>query len=612
MNRFSLASCCTLFLLATAPPAAAVEPKSRQAGCDTADTCLQRLRQVSGSKRGVDAEDGALIESLLSFGPDMVPALVDMLADPNEAAAELAGYALTETKQLDRRFLPQIKAGLDRGLGWLPPILCRMEGDDVAREAVARFVVSRSAPHNQEAVALRVCGRRAIAPMVEAARCAKSCPADVHANLAAVLADMKEVRAEAMPGLLAIARDASVANDVAAGALQMISAMGSDGRKLEPELLQLRAQRPALTVTIDEVLVAIGSPESGEIFLERLATNPHSATLRDLAEAGAAGVRAGPAVLKLLDSEDWNLRIAAARTLGYIHYAEAADALIRRLDDATDVRLNWVAAESLGRLQSQAAMPALRTTANTHWYPPVRSAAAKAVEHIQQRKSYESRFHRDNFALEFFDFEHLGQDQASCSKPLQEPKPESKRRKLYTDHASTKLEKLAFETVVIGYGPAAPPEPKADGKNEVIELTPDNIVEHRPPTRQVPGLALRVDGGWLAGSNRGEWGGELVFIADNGSVDVLLAENVEDIHMLGDHVIALTGLAHLFSNQGLVHTVSRDASGHWSARPWRALPGTPARSWPVKTGEVLIDIASGGTLLLHPNGSFRMAPCADN
>lgn len=325
MNRFSLALYCTLFLLAAAPPAAAVEPEPGQAGCDTADTCLQRLRQTSGSKRGVDAEDGALIERLLSFGPDIVPALVDMLADPNEAAAELAGYALRETKYLDRRFLPQIKAGLDRGLGWLPPILCRMEGDDVAREAVARFVVSRSAPHNQEAFALKVCGRRAIAPMVEAARCAKPCPADMHANLAAVLADMKDVRAEALPGLLAITRDASVANDVAAGALQMISAIGSDGRKLESELLQLRAQRPALTVAIDEVLVAIGSPEYGRIFLERFAMNPHPVTLRDLAGAGAAGVQAGPAVVKLLDSEDWNLRVAAARTLGFIHYVEAAN-----------------------------------------------------------------------------------------------------------------------------------------------------------------------------------------------------------------------------------------------------------------------------------------------
>lgn len=613
MNRISLALSCTLFLLAAAPSAAAVEPIPGQAGCDTAETCLQRLRQrqVSGNKRQLKADDDALIERLLSFGPEIVPALVDMLADPNESAAELAGFALRETKHLDRRFLPQIKAGLDRGLGWLAPALCRMEGDDVAREAVARFVVSRSAPNNQEAFALKICGRRAIAPMVEAARCANSCPADVHANLAAVLADMKEMRAEAVPGLLAIARDDRVANEVAAGALQMITAVGSDAREREPELLQLRAQRPALTVAIDEVLVAIGSAETGQIFLERLAISPDVVTLHDLAEAGAAGVRAGPAVVKLLDSEDWNLRVVAARTLGFIGYAEAAGALIRRLDDVTDVRLNRVAAESLGRLQSQAALPALRATADTHWYPPVRNAAAQAVEHIEQRKSYESRFHRDDFAFEFFDFEHLGQEQASCSKPLPKRKPESKRRKLYTDHASAKLDTLAFETVVIGYGPATPPEPAADGKNEVIELTPDNLVEHRTPTRQVPTVALRVDGGWLAGSNRGEWGGELVFIADNGSVDRLLAENVEDIYRLGGQIVALTGLAHLSSNRGMVHSVSRDASGDWSVRPWRALPGAPARSWPVKAGEVLIDVASGGTLLLHPDGAFRMAPCAD-
>ena len=61
----------------------------------------------------------------------------------------------------------------------------------------------------------------------------------------------------------------------------------------------------------------------------------------------------------------------------------------------------------------------------------------------------------------------------------------------------------------------------------------------------------------------------------------------------------------------MVHVLTRDASGVWSARPWRALPGAPEESWPVETGEVLINVSRGGTPSLHPDGSFRVAPCAD-
>ena len=168
----------------------------------------------------------------------------------------------------------------------------------------------------------------------------------------------------------------------------------------------------------------------------------------------------------------------------------------------------------------------------------------------------------------------------------------------------------ACDAAVISCGPATEPERIGDGKNEVIVLKPDNVVQHRRPIKQEPSVALRVDGGWLAGSSRGEWGGELVFIADDGPAVVPLDENVLDIHGLGERTVVLTGLSHMGMNNGMVREVSRDASGHWTVRPWRALPGAPSQSWRVETGELLIDVYGGGTLLLHPDGSFRMAPCS--
>lgn len=606
---FALLVLCILLAMGSAPAAAG--PKAEEPICHSANACLHVLQKVSGNKQSLGDGDRALVERLLSFGPEIVPALVDVLADSNESAAELAGFALRETQYIDVQFLPQITAGLDRGLGWLAPALCRMEGDASAREAVKRFVVSDSAPHKQEAYALKLCGRRAIPHIVEAARCRIACDSKLYFNLGYVLSEMGEERLEAAPGLLQIAGDSEASPDVAAGALVMIGALGAKANFLESDLIELRERRSDLEAAVNHALVGIESHASGQIFIERLTLEPDPVTLRDLAEIGRAGELAGPTVVKLLDDEDWNLRIAAARALGFVGYAEAAAPLIRLLRDPADVRLNWVAAQSLGRLEADEAVPALRVTAETHWYPPVRSAAVAAIEHIEQRVPYEDSSPRGNFAFEFFDYEHFGRDQSTCEKPLLKRKPESKSQKLYSSNAPEQLKKLEFATYVLGYGPAVEPPPRDDREHEVMELTSENIVEHRTPTRQVPDVALRVDNGWLAGSDRGEWGGELVFINDNGLVNVILDENIKDIYSFDDRVIALTGLAHLTMNSGIVHSLTRDASGNWSAHPWRALTGAPLSSWRVETGEVLINVASGGTLLLNHDGSFRIAPCND-
>jgi hypothetical protein len=79
--------------------------------------------------------------------------------------------------------------------------------------------------------------------------------------------------------------------------------------------------------------------------------------------------------------------------------------------------------------------------------------------------------------------------------------------------------------------------------------------------------ALRVRGGWLVGADRGEWGGELVFLGDDGIQRKLLDENVQDIVQLGSRYVAVTGLAHLTLNHGMLYEVGPDEGGSWRAPP---------------------------------------------
>ncbi|MBK8283682.1 MAG: HEAT repeat domain-containing protein [Ahniella sp.] len=344
-------------------------------------------------------------------------------------------------------------------------------------------------------------------------------------------------------------------------------------------------------------------------FIGQLSATPNEWLLRDLAKAGSAGEHVGPLVIKLLDHEDWRIRLAAARTLGFIGHAGAVEPLIKRLDDPTDVRINWIAAQSLGRLQALAALPALRRVADSHWYPPVQMEAAAAIEHIELRKDDESR-PSVSFPFEFFAFQHIGTPHLDCRKPAIGKSLVPRDQKLYASKSPEALEQLTISVIETSSDELQEIVPDSDTPSKRQPKNEDPNVREEE-VQYLPTVALRVAKGWIVGSNRGEWGGELAFRSDDGATQLLKYKNVEDIYFLGEQVIVLTGLAHLSSNNGVVYVVEQQSSGEWSARPWRGLPGAPMSSWLTESGEVLINTANGGTVLLHPSGTFRVAPCLD-
>jgi hypothetical protein len=583
--------------------------------CASLDACIERMRVLARGRElgGLGPEDTALIKRITEFG-DVVPRLIPFLKDPDEGIADFTGAVLRDVERIDARYLPEIRAGLDRGLGWLPPALGRIDDPAAAREAVQRFLVSDSAPHNQEAYAVKLCGKRALPYIIEAASCAGGCRKGDHGLLSFVLHELPpDARASAAPGLMNIVRSEGTAPDVARGVLLLIGALAVEGRSLESDLVQLRELKPALKESIDQALVGIHSHKAGGVFAQRLRRMKVDGAdarlvLRDVGETGKAAHDAGPEIVRLLDDPDWETRIAAARALGFIGYQPAVPALAMRLRSPEDVRLNWVAAESLGRIGDPAASAALRSVADTHWYPPVKKAAAQAIEHITGHSAYELRYNRDNFAFEFFEYQSIGDDSMNCPRPGHAAVRESREAGRRGTRNPRALQKLAYPTIVVSYGAEDDTTPDKDG---VTVVTSDNLVRHEKEIRQIPDVALRVDGGWVAGSSRGEWGGELVFLGDDKSRQRLLDENVHALYRLGDRIVALTGLAHLFLNDGVIHELTTDPAGTWQASPWRVLPGAPGTNWLTESGELLIDVRAGGTILVAPDGSMRMAPCGD-
>lgn len=573
---------------------------------------LKHLRRLALAKQpGQDqllAADKALINRLAPR-PEAVPFLMELLADPDLRVASLAAATLRDAPYVDEAYLPNVQAGLDRGLGWLSPVLASMPGEAAAREAVSRYLVSRGAPHNQEAYAVERLGVRALPMLLQAVRCVSPCGKKDAYLIAYAVSEMGAEALPILPGLREIIENPATPGDVAGGALQVLGGLGSHARTADAWLMALRLAKPELDGDIQQALVDIESDEAGWVLGARLDEHADPMILQVLASIGPAGRGAGPAVVRLLAHPDAEIRVAAARALGYIDYAPAVPPLMEKLDAVDDLRINWVAAGSLGRLGAVQARPALERTAATHRFPPVRVAAANALKHMGQPDKWPRL--DDGLAgdMDFKAFEQLGEELPACRRPdvrrLKEP-PNVKRRAGRDDRA---LEDLAFDSVVLSYGANAEEEESARREGRIIEVTADTMVEHRTVQREVPVVALRVAGGWLAGSNRGEWGGEVMFMPDRGNPYHVTDGNIVDIHRLGDRIVATMGLAHMFTNLGQVMELATDAQGRWQARPWRTLPGAPGDVELVAGPQLLFDANAGGTLLLSADGTFGIAGC---
>lgn len=582
--------------------------------CPDIDACVRELRAVAqspeGGKPGLALQERRLSERIIKV-PGALQALVPLLGDPDIRVAELASAALRDYPgAVDRRYLPQILTGLDRGLDWLPPILARIPGDDVAREMVARFPASEGAPQNQYAFVLSRAGARVIPWIVAVARCADGCPDSRVYYFGSVLEEMGPERAQAVPGLLAIVQDPASSPASVQLALSLLGSLQHDGIAAEPALLAMRGQRLDLKGGIDIVLVDIKSSEAGAIFASHLQADSDIIVFRNLAETGPAARAAGPKLVELLQGSEPTTRLGAARALGFIDYPAGADALVALLDDPTDVRLAWVAAESLGRLGNRDAIPALQRTARQHWYPPVREVAARAAQSLASGQAFVGRGEdraQGHFPLLFFAYEHLGAGTPNCAAPALSA-TRTAPHSIYGRDDPAQMDKLAYSGLLAlaSWQPVLPKD-MTPQMQEMLERAQRRAAKERIS----PQVALRVEDGWLAGGSRGEFGGEVVFLGDDGKQYAVVADNLEDLYVLGPRTIAVAGLAHMMGNSGTIYELAHtDAGEHrWQSKPWRILPGSPQRSWKVPSGELLIEMYNAGTILVAPDGSMRMAPC---
>ncbi|WP_161786936.1 HEAT repeat domain-containing protein [Noviluteimonas dokdonensis] len=597
--RLWLALAC-LFLAASGfawKPPSPPEP----ATCGSLEACVTEMRAFVAAKdpREVKHWDAAkvLVARVLTFDGAQAR-LVALLADPDRRMADLASTGLVEGPAVDPRFLPQLVAGLDRNLYNLPIALGTIHTDEAARHLVRYYMASNAHSGGSAAVGVGRAGERAVPFIVEATRNARCCDHADADRLVGLVDEMGETAAGAAPGLVVIAQDPSSSDVLAADAIEVLAGLARHANAMAPQLVALREQRPAIADAIDFALVEIGAP-SGEIFSRRLRDNPDQREwlLREIARAGAVARAVGPDLVPLLADADPEIRLLAATAIGSIGYTQGADALVPLLDDPRDVKLNWAAADALGRLRATQAIPPLERIAATHWYPDIRALAQRAIAAIRTGAPMDS----DTGWAGGYDA--LGFDDRCGDSDVRVAEP-GRRDKLRSGRDDAALKKLGYVATIVGYGAAEGTEP-VDG---VIHVTEQNMVRNEEHVAEVPRVALRVDGGWLVGGDRGEWGGELLFISDDGVKQAIYDDNIQGLGRIGDRIVAAGGIAHMTLNDGTLLDVRRGSDGRWQAIAWRGLPGAPWDLLRVDADTSLVRTQSGD-VLVDADGTMRLAPC---
>ena len=159
--------------------------------------------------------------------------------------------------------------------------------------------------------------------------------------------------------------------------------------------------------------------------------------------------------------------------------------------------------------------------------------------------------------------------------------------KLLHRNAKEQLAELTFKFDIVSYG--------NNGRN-VQEID------------EIPHVALPVDNGWLLGSDRGEWGGSLVFKSNSGEQQNIIDDNIKDIYKYPYGYIVTAGLGHMALSRGSIYLVTMK-NKKYVAEKLHSLVAPPKTSWLTSSGELLINHRNHASSVFTSAGNLYRVNC---
>jgi hypothetical protein len=369
--------------------------------------------------------------------------------------------------------------------------------------------------------------------------------------------------------IIAVVADSSTHADNRVASLSLVQCLGLDVPVATKDTVDKAVKKPPDLSGREDVqqhLFRLGTSGAVDALRARIRSNPEY--VGALTNFGAAGRSAEPDAIALLTHDQPTVRLAATWALGVIGSSRAVEPLRRALLDPRDWRLTCAAARSLAQLAAGATLPDLEQLAVSHWYPPVRDCAKAAADAVRRKRPAEAQ------AKKWFVPDGADWREKAPLAAAEEPRQLS-----------------SSELAVLSVG------------GEVESSGPDG--RHVAPVQTTPTSGLKYRGAMLLGTDRGEWGGELVWTGA-AKPATLLTANIKSLHELGDIPVVVTGLGHMGINEGALYRVTAQELAPPRAELWRVLPGEPERSYLLHTGALFVS-CRGGDVVVMPDGTMWLA-----
>lgn len=585
--------------------------------CPTLPECLGLVSDLAGpnGELGMSSDSVGLADKIATLGDDAIDPAFKLIDSEHSGVVKIGESILGESDFLDDSHLDAILSLLDQRpeLTGLPRALGSIDSLRAAEESLRRYLASGS-NGNQYFVAVKAHNERVIPFLVKAIKCEYRCDDKAYSLISSAIKELgKDSRGAVAEKAAKLISDESASDELVSNVLSLFYSIGEIDIDVESSLESLFETRPSLRpLEIEMALVGVYSKRSGEIFSNWLNGSDLSfdAIARVIFQRADVAYDAGPTLERFLKSDDEEIVRRTIGLLGAIGYLKSVPKILPFLKDSTDIFINISAIDALGNLKAIDAKDELSKIVSSYWYPPIRQIALTSLEKIDGTFKERDEFLWDGAIIPVMG---LWGDIQLCEEITKKKVDESQNIKLYRSHAEIKLSSLAFESEIVGYTAfdeeAQVKDAELKGEKPFIEVNPSNIVEVREPDIRIPHVALKHELGWLAGTDKGEWVGEVVFIDKNKHTHFILKDNVEDIYNLGDRYFVVAGTSHLGLSDGSVYELFLKGNG-WDFKKIHSLPDTPFSSWIVESGEVLINTYAGN-ILLSPEGVLSMAECAD-
>jgi HEAT repeat protein len=356
----------------------------------------------------------------------------------------------------------------------------------------------------------------------------------------------------AVAGVVDVVRDAACPTHNRVLAMEVLSLIGDVAAAALPALRELSEQDSgAIGDAARQAIARIEGTGTMARYLSdlefELGVNPMRRVLwktRDgISSLGERGRAAGPLLMHLLDSPEWEVRVDAVRLLGTIGYAEAAPRLIAAMKSDDDWILTCAAAEALARLGSAEAVPELERVVESYWYPPVCALAAEAIGVILGETAF--------------------------------PPPE--RPRMYLGWARD----MALDRHVREFyeqGPRVPPVTRIGRRLGQLAVNTwsrawrwrwDRIAKVSELKERRPDCGYPFGDGFLLGYDNGQWGGRVFYVSAGKSLREFAVGNVHGFYRMPFGLVVVTSWD---SDEGIVYLIGEGSGGLPTCEPYKRLP----------------------------------------